>query len=164
MQIFKGTPIKSRRLQIIECEARIRKIQKVLPPENPGFVAGMDHLANLYLSEGKFGLAKSIYQRAALLRKDTLGPCHITTLENYLEIINIKRLQGRYSEALTLHQDLHAKIQKLFSPCHNLGLGSRILLARILRSFGEYEDSEMLETHRAMAELGKATKYRQQYA
>lgn len=54
-------------------------------------------------------------------------------------------LQGRYDDALSLHQDLNYTIQNLFDPCHELAHRSKTLLARLKYSLGEEAEAERLE-------------------
>lgn len=178
--IIKASPGKARRLQIMESEARLQKLQKVFSPDNPGLIDEMDHLAGLYRKEGKYWHAESLYHRVALVRKDTRGPCHVETLESYLKVIAMKAMQKIDSETLTLHQDLDRKIQKLLGPYHHLALDSRDLLAEILSHIGKNKEAEILKrellqimlnefgqrhkkTVRAMAELGHTMTFLKQY-
>jgi tetratricopeptide (TPR) repeat protein len=126
-------------LQIIDREARLQKLQKILPADNPGLVNEMAHLAYLYSNTGRYGRAESLYSRVAVARQESFGPCHSYTLGSYLDIIETKIFQGKSHEVVTMHQDLTATIQKLFGPCHLLAIRSKVLLGDILHSVDKKE-------------------------
>ncbi|KAG0651284.1 hypothetical protein D0Z07_1582 [Hyphodiscus hymeniophilus] len=152
---LKITPAKSVRLEITVREDRIGKMQKIFPPDHQGFVAEMHNLGRLYQRAGKYDLAECMYQRAALARQKSLGTCDEDTINLYLSIIEMKYYFGAVSEALTLCEDLHAKIQKLFNASHRLAFLSRSVLGGILATLERYEEAESLGREALQIALGE---------
>lgn len=144
-QIIKASPGKILRLQIMDSEGRLRKMQNILPPGNLGLMAEIERLARLYHDVGKYRTAESLYHRLVLARQDALGPYERETLYSCLDIINMKLLQGAYSVAAALHRDLDPRIQELFDPWDDIALLSKILLTDILFNIAEDDEAEMLQ-------------------
>ena len=149
------SPVRARGLRIGEHENRLRKMQQTLLPNSAGVIGEMDTLAGLYFGAGKYEAAESLFHRVAKARQDAFGPSNIRTLKKYLDIITTKQRLGEYSKALTLHQDLHTKIQELCNPYDDLALQSRRVLASTLRLVERYEEAEKLHREILQITLGE---------
>jgi tetratricopeptide (TPR) repeat protein len=57
----------------------LKILQKVLGPENPDTLTGLNNLALLYWAMGEYGKAEPLYQEALRIRKKVLGSEHANT-------------------------------------------------------------------------------------
>ena len=59
----------------------------------------LNNLAGLYESEGKYGAAEPLYQRALKIHENTLGADHPDVATSLNNMAALYHLQGRYVEA-----------------------------------------------------------------
>jgi tetratricopeptide (TPR) repeat protein len=163
-----------------ESEARLCKMERLFPVDNPGLIAEMEDLANIYFDLGRYRQAESLYCRVAHVNRRTMGDEDPETLRICLQVIKTIRAQTKYLEAKKLHEDLHPKIIRLIDPWDELAVQSRVELAAIQYFRGNYKEAESIErevlqialngfgprhfiTRVAMISLGKILMYRQQH-
>ncbi len=77
-------------------------MEKALGPEHPQVAAGLNNLALLYKTQGKYTEAEPLYRRALAIVEKALGPEHpnaAQVLGNYAELL---RKTNRDAEAAKL--------------------------------------------------------------
>jgi tetratricopeptide (TPR) repeat protein len=78
----------------------------------------LNGLALLYVEQGKYAEAESIYQRALHIRERQLGPEHPDTAETLHDFAAFQEIQGDHQEALTLYQRTFAIRQQALGAEH----------------------------------------------
>ncbi|HWQ70499.1 MAG TPA: tetratricopeptide repeat protein, partial [Patescibacteria group bacterium] len=76
--------------------------EKALGPTHPDLAKGLNGLAGLYFSDGRYARAEPLFQRALAIQEKTLGPKHpevAATLERYAALL---RKTNRAMEAAKL--------------------------------------------------------------
>ena len=73
--------------------------------ENHPYVAtGLNNLAYLYKSQGRYSEAEPLYKRSLLISEEQLGADHPNTALSLNNLAELYRVQGRYSEAEPLYK------------------------------------------------------------
>ena len=68
-------------------------------------LASLNNLAVLYRSQGRYGDAEPLLQRALQLCREVLGEKHPSTLDTLSNLAALYRSQGRFGEAEPLYTD-----------------------------------------------------------
>jgi CHAT domain-containing protein/Tfp pilus assembly protein PilF len=112
-------------------------------------------VANVYLSQGKYGEAEGLYQRALAIREKALGRDHLEVANSLIGLAFVYRDQGRYGEAEGVYQRALAIKEKALGRDHHDVANPLIGLATVYRDQGRYGEAEGLD-RRALAIYEKA--------
>ncbi|MEZ5578736.1 MAG: tetratricopeptide repeat protein [Candidatus Competibacteraceae bacterium] len=80
----------------------------------PVYTSSVNNLA-LYQSQGRYGDAEPLYQRALAAREKVLGPEHPDTLSSVNNLAGLYQSQGRYGEAEPLYQRVLAGLRRCWA-------------------------------------------------
>ena len=70
----------------------------------PDVATGLNNLAMLYESQGKYAEAEPLYKRALAIYEKALGPDHPSVAESLNSLAGFYHAQGSYAEAKTLYR------------------------------------------------------------
>ncbi|MDZ8260602.1 tetratricopeptide repeat protein [Nostoc sp. ChiQUE01b] len=100
--------------------------QRLSGYEHPSAETNLSSLADLYISQGRYNEAESLYQQALKLNKRLLGEYHIDVATSLDRLALVYLLQKRYNEAEPLYQQALELRKRLLGDYNTLKL--RILL------------------------------------
>lgn len=129
-----GTPLSTTKTisqQLLECESRMHKLEKLLGPDNPGVISELQRLASLCFQNGAFKKAEPLYLRLATAKQRRIGKEHPDTVVVYLDLIENKIDGGELAEADRIHRGVHSRIVELFGADSELSIRSLLLQANI---------------------------------
>jgi tetratricopeptide (TPR) repeat protein len=112
------------------------------PTEIPNLMKSLWCIARKSYSAGQFSAAESWYRRIVTANQQNLEVQPCETFEACLWVIRSMTQQGKCSEALELHEGLHAKILSLFNSAHPLCFLSRATRAVTLINVGKSNESQ----------------------
>lgn len=112
------------------------------PTKIPNLMKSMWYIADTCYRTGQYSAAESWYRRIVTAKQQNLEfqPCE--TLSACLWVIRSMATKGEYSEALQLHEGLHAKILRLFNPAHGVCLLSRGTQSLALTNLGRTNEGQ----------------------
>ena len=84
----------------------------------------VNNLGSLYRDQGRLMEAESMYQRALLGKKKTLGPEHTSTLDTVNNLGLLWNNQGKLKEAEAMYQCALAGYEKTWGPDHTSTLNT----------------------------------------
>jgi len=93
-----------RHLGIARPQRALATRERILGPEHPETMRGLNNLAALYYVQGKYQEAESLYQRALEIRERILGPEHPDTACSLNNLAALYDVQDKYQEAEPLYQ------------------------------------------------------------
>ncbi|KAI9766209.1 MAG: hypothetical protein M1839_005011 [Geoglossum umbratile] len=125
--------------------------EKMLGPEHPDTLNGMNIVAVALDSQGKYKAAEEMHRQALELRRKVLGPEHPGTLTSMNDLAGVLSNQGKYKAAEEMHRQALELREKALGPEHPYILVSVNNLAIVLGSQGKFEEAE--EMHRQALEL-----------
>jgi CHAT domain-containing protein/tetratricopeptide (TPR) repeat protein len=104
----------------------------------------LNHLANLYLDQGRYAEAEPLDQRSLAIREKALGPEHHDVGLTLSDMATLSQSQGRYAEAEPLFRRSLAIREKALGPQHpSVGIALNNL-ALLYRDQGRYAEAEPL--------------------
>jgi len=68
-------------------------------PMHPDVASKMADLADLYRTQGRYGEAEQLYERALTIQRKTLGERHPDTIRTIRELAQVYRAEGRVNQA-----------------------------------------------------------------
>ena len=77
---------------------------------HPDTATGLNNLAELYRTQGRYSEAEPLYKRSLLIREQQLGADHPDTAGSLNNLAGLYESQGRYSEA----EPLYARAVEIF--------------------------------------------------
>ncbi|KAH7350569.1 hypothetical protein BKA65DRAFT_241417 [Rhexocercosporidium sp. MPI-PUGE-AT-0058] len=140
-----------------ECEAKMRRLKRMEPIDVLFLVDSMWSIATHYYRRRHYRSAEHWYRWIVTAKLQVRHQRQHETIKACLCVVACIDYQGRYADARAIHQDLHEKILRLFesTPDHELTLNSRERLARLLASFGEWQQEEATRREILQAALNK---------
>jgi len=123
--------------------------------DEPRLATSLNNLAELYRTQGRYGEAAPLFQRALSIRERLLGPKHaqVATVLNNLALVYYA--QARYGEAEPLHKRALEIWEKRYGPQHPQVATSVNNLGELYRAQGKYVLAEQY-SRRALAIWEKA--------
>ncbi|MDM8546105.1 CHAT domain-containing protein, partial [Candidatus Venteria ishoeyi] len=118
--------------------------EAVLGKEHPDTLISVNNLAGLYESQGSYGEAEPLYQRALRVREAVLGKEHPDTLISVNNLAGLYKSQGRYGEAEPLYQRALRVSEAILGQQHPQTLTSLNNLAFLYQAQGRYGEAEQL--------------------
>jgi tetratricopeptide (TPR) repeat protein len=114
--------------------------------KTPFFVEpdSLNDLAGLYDTQGQYGKAEPLCQRALAIREKALGSAHPDVAQSRNNLAELYRVQGRYPEAEPLYQRALAMLEKALGPEHPDVPTSLNNLAVLYKTQGQYGKAEPL--------------------
>jgi tetratricopeptide (TPR) repeat protein len=135
--VYFGSPI----LPESEC---LKILGSKTPSEIPNLMKSMWYLARKCYRTGQYSAAESWYRRIVTRKQQNLGFQPRETLQACLWVIRSITIQGKYLEALQLHEKLHGKILRLFKPAEGVCLLSRGTQSLALTNFGRSSEGQQI--------------------
>jgi tetratricopeptide (TPR) repeat protein len=123
----------------LECCKRFKALKNMQPSEINDLAEDMRSIAWRHLELDQNRPAEIWWRRIVTSFLEMRGHRTFEILGACLEVVDCVRVQGRYREAASLHQEVHHKITKLFGPYHGLTIMSRNSLAKLRGSTGDHE-------------------------
>jgi tetratricopeptide (TPR) repeat protein len=115
--------------------------EKILGPEHPETVTGLNNLAGIYEALGAFAKALALHQRALAIREKALGPEHPDTAASLNNLAALYWAMAAYDQALPLYQRALAIREKVLGPEHPNTSVSLNNLAMLYHSKGAYDQA-----------------------
>jgi hypothetical protein len=132
----------SLRMKEIECRKKFKTLKSMEHLEIIDLTETIESIAWRHYELDQYRLAEICWRRFITACLAIPGYQPFEVLRACLWVVDNVQLQGKYKEALNLHQGLHEKIMKLVGPEHELAIISRDKLATLRACFGEI-DSEL---------------------
>jgi hypothetical protein len=135
--VYYGSPI----LSESEC---MKILGSKTPSEVPNLMKSMWYIARKCYITGQYSAAESWYRRIVTVKQQNLEFQPRETLQACLWVIRSITTQGKYLEALQLHEKLHGKILRLFKPAEGVCLLSRGTQSLALTNFGRSREGQQI--------------------
>lgn len=132
----------SLRIKEIEYRKKFKTLKSMKHLEIIDLAETIENIAWRHYELDQYRLAEIWWRRFITACLAIPGYQPFEVLRACLWVVDNVRRQGKYKEALNLHQGLHEKIMKLVGPEHELAIISREKLAMLRGCFGEI-DSEL---------------------
>ncbi len=116
--------------------------QKVLGPEHPDTLSGLNNLAVCLEKKGKRADAEPLYRQALELRQKVLGPEHPDTISSINNLASCLDDQGQPTAAEPMYRQALELQQKVLGPEHPNTVSSINNLASCLHDQGKYAAAE----------------------
>ncbi len=123
-------------------ETAVRLLKSSDPSES--YASSLDWLAQVYDSQGRYGQAEPLYEKALALRRKLLGEDHPDVAHSLNNLAFLYDSQGRYEQAEPLYVQALALRRKLLGEDHPDVAYSLNNLAFLYDSQGRYEQAEPL--------------------
>ena len=120
------------------------KEAETFEPEDSRLATSLNNLAMLYYSQGNYGEAEPLYQRALAIWEKARGPEHPNLALGLNTLAALYFTQGKYGEAEPLLQRALAIAEKALGPEHPNVATSLNNLAAIYFTQGKYGEAEPL--------------------
>jgi len=118
--------------------------KRVLGEEHPNTLTSMNHLANLYHSQGRLAEAEPLFLRTLEIQKRVQGEEHKNTLTSMSGLAALYESQGRYAEAEPLMLQTLELHKRVLGEEHPNTLHSMASLAGLYVTRGRYAEAEPL--------------------
>jgi tetratricopeptide (TPR) repeat protein len=126
-----------------ECLIKFRKLRQLQDEEISNLVNRMGVIASDLFNARAYATAEIWYRRTVAAKQKIKWHKPEQTLWACVQIPECVRLQGRYDEVeQQLHQDLHAKIERILGSDHPISVYSRLLKGETLDILGHPEEAE----------------------
>jgi tetratricopeptide (TPR) repeat protein len=119
---------------------------KVLGEEHPDTLSVMDDLAGVYLYEGKFAAAQSLFTKGFEIQRRVLGEEHLETLISMDNLAVTYSREGKYAQAEALQSKGLEIWRRVRGEEHPNTLTSMNSLAVTYSREGKYEQAEALQS------------------
>ena len=123
--------------------AALERAQK-LGEDDPLVAMSLSYLGLLYLQQGKYAQAESLYQRALDIAEKVLGPEHPDTAGSLNNLGGVYLQQGKYAQAESLYQRALDIAEKVLGPEHPDTATSLNNLAALYHRQENYAQAEPL--------------------
>ena len=107
--------------------------ERVLGPEHPDTLSTVNNLATLYTDQGKYELAKPLYQWALETCERVLGLEHPDTAQTLGNLANLYRDQGKFELAVPLYEHTLAIYESALGTDHPRTVNVRNNYADLLK-------------------------------
>jgi tetratricopeptide (TPR) repeat protein len=128
----------------IEWKGKVQKLKRILGGENPKTVIAMKKLGYICEKQRKFREAERLYRQIAISYQKSLGFRHATTLNAYLDVVDILYTQGETLQSLKIHESIHDTINQLVAPDNSLALRSNETRACVIYRYGKLNEANDL--------------------
>ncbi len=115
-----GGAVRCAALEIAQSDAEVEKqlIAAVKEaegsgPKDPRLATALDKLAGFYETHRRYSEAEKCYQRSLDIRKNALGPQHLSVAVSLNNLARLQQDQGKYDRAEALHWLIIAFIRSL---------------------------------------------------
>ncbi|KAE9373142.1 hypothetical protein N431DRAFT_406481 [Stipitochalara longipes BDJ] len=125
-----------------ECIAQYKLSKGIEGDKLTKLVASITHIAYKYASVSQFGKAEKWYRHIVTIAERMPKQQLLWLLKASLDVIDSIELQGRYTEAQGIFQDLYIGVQRTLGSNHPLALEWKQLQQRSLRRFGKQDEEE----------------------
>ena len=99
---------------------------------HPDTATGLNTLAMLYYSQGKYEQVEPLLKRALLIWEEVLGPIHPNITASLNNLAMLYHRQGKYERAELLFKQALVTMEKVLVPNHLDTMTVRINQARLL--------------------------------
>ena len=113
-------------------------------PDDERLATSLNNLATVYLSQGKYAEAESLFQRWLTISEKALGPEHPEMARGLNNLAELYKTQGKYAQAEPLYQRSLAIWEKALGPEHPNVAASLNNLALLYNNQGQYAQAEPL--------------------
>ena len=127
-----------------ELQIKVAKLKKQFPDNSPAVMAGMEELADVLFTSQKYKEAGFVYEELVGIYQRTAGHNHIRTWNGIYNVIISLKVQGYYTKAKRLTDNLRGTISKSVSPHHPFAIRVSKLAAWLAEVLGEPKDSERI--------------------
>ncbi len=124
----------------------LEQVLAIMNEKNPDTVITMNNLAQLYQLQGRYELARPLFEKTLPLNLQLFGEKHPDTLSNMNNLAELYRLQGDFDKAEPLLVKTLKLRTELFGEKNASTLISMNNLGALYRSQGHYDTAEPLFT------------------
>jgi tetratricopeptide (TPR) repeat protein len=128
--------------EVSEYQDKFTKLRQICPETHPAMISVMEKLGSAYYHLGKASQAEHWYRCAVTARQETEGDLSLGLLDAWLGVIDAANAQGRYTEAKSLHQEIHQSILSSVAHDHSIVQKSLQIIALISGNLGYHNDAE----------------------
>jgi len=113
-------------------------------PEHPDVAKVLNNLANLYSTQGKYGRALPLHNRALEIKEKVLKPEHPDVASSLNDLAVLYHDQDKYEDALSLYERALAIREKVLGPEHPNVADTLYNLAILYKNQENYEKALLL--------------------
>lgn len=126
-------------------KSKLGRFKRLLSADDPRTVEIMRSLAAIYCKQSKYRQEERLLRLIAKSTQKTCGFKHRETLSDYLSVVKVLDIQGKFRQAAKIHQLVHATIQSLIGPEDKLSILSTNYLSDLCYGLCQYEEADKLD-------------------